>query len=100
MRVEHKQSRKCLRVRPAHDVDLGFCGEEGTGWYATGKNGWVKFISNTLPYRLCLRPDRTWEAGRSWYPLVVDWCDPNNHLADPTDINGNVPNILAWRWHA
>ncbi|NUT93943.1 MAG: RICIN domain-containing protein [Saccharothrix sp.] len=97
MYVKHKVSGKCLKVLTTKRVVLGYCGDPGTPWYATGKNGWVKFISNTAPY-MCLRPDETWVAGRSTYPLIVDWCDPSNHQASAFNIDGNVPNNVAWRF--
>jgi hypothetical protein len=100
MHVKHKVSGKCLQVLSRTTVVLGSCGAIGTLWYANGKNGWVKFVGNTAPY-MCLRPNETWVAGRPRYPLIVDWCDPNNPTPTPlekaADVNGNVPNNLAWR---
>jgi hypothetical protein len=101
MFVKQKVSGKCLQALPTTRVALGYCGETGTSWYATSKNGWVKFINYQVPYYpngLCLQPTGTGVGGRSTYDLVVDWCNHNNHDADPKDLS-DVPNIVAWRFH-
>ncbi|RSM57660.1 hypothetical protein DMB66_31965 [Actinoplanes sp. ATCC 53533] len=103
MFVKHKVSGKCLRVLSTRNVILGRCGEAGTSWYANGKNGWVKFVGLADTTYMCLRPDETWVPGRSAYPLVVDWCDPRyptpTSLHVAANVDNNVPNEQAWRWH-
>ncbi|SEH03630.1 hypothetical protein SAMN05444920_14044 [Nonomuraea solani] len=98
MKVKHTATGACLKALPTDRVGLGGCTDAGTTWYAAGKNGWVKFVSDTWGAGRCLMPTGTWQGGLSKYPLIVDWCDPNNHLANPRDVDGNVPNWLAWRW--
>ncbi|MFC7529238.1 ricin-type beta-trefoil lectin domain protein [Actinoplanes sp. GCM10030250] len=57
MLVKHKVSGNCLQVLlTTGKVTLGSCNEAGVIWTAVGKNGWVKFVSNTSPAK-CLRPD-------------------------------------------
>lgn len=99
MVVKHKVSGNCLQALPGNIlVGLGQCGTSGTLWYATGKNGWVKFI-NYGPYGgLCLQPTGTWVGGQPTYDLVVASCNINKPEADPKDLT-DVPNIVAWRFH-
>jgi hypothetical protein len=97
MKVKHKETGACLKSW-AFNVSLSYCGDLGTNWYVNGKNGWVKFVNLSYSPEQCLMPTGTGQGGLSRYPLIVDWCDPNDHTANPRNIHGNVPNILAWRW--
>lgn len=101
MVVKQKVSGKCLQALRTLAVALDTCGASGTLWYATGKNGWVKFINYQVPHfpqGLCLQPIGTWEGGHATYDLVVYLCNPNKPDADPKDLS-DVPNIVAWRFH-
>ncbi|SNY45467.1 hypothetical protein [Paractinoplanes atraurantiacus] len=101
MQLTHKVTGDCLKVMPTLKVGLGTCGETGTTWYAYGRAdlGWVKFVNYERTYPgTCLQPTGTSTGGLPKYDLIVNLCDPTRPNADPSDVYGNVPNIVAWRF--
>jgi hypothetical protein len=99
VQLKHVASGKCLTALDTANVALRTCTGLGSLWDARGQNGWVKLVSQ-VTYRGgrhgCLAPFGTSVGGKSKYPVVVMECAPNPD--DPYNI-GNVPNLLAWRYH-
>ncbi|BCJ49376.1 hypothetical protein Asp14428_08510 [Actinoplanes sp. NBRC 14428] len=98
MEVRHKNSGTCLKALSNNLVGLSNCGEWGTSWYAAGRNGWVKFVSDAWGSGKCLRPYGTEQGGQTTYGLGVFVCNPDRPNDDPYATD-NVPNIVAWRFH-
>ncbi|MEV6634905.1 hypothetical protein AB0M54_29565 [Actinoplanes sp. NPDC051470] len=98
MELKHKQSNTCLKALSNNLVGLSSCGELGTSWHASGKNGWVKFVSAAWGFGKCLRPYGTEQGGQPTYDLAVLVCNPDRPNDDPYATD-NVPNIVAWRFH-